>query len=78
MVKEKDDSEILVTYVNVTRQANCKDRHLKLQGIDPARTYRDEETGREYAGDVLMYAGIPMEQFWGDYHSKLIHLVSVN
>ncbi len=78
MVKAKDESEILVTYVNVTRQANCKDRHLKLQGIDPARTYRDEETGREYAGDVLMYAGIPMEQFWGDYHSKLIHLVSVN
>jgi len=78
MVKAKDDSEILVTYVDVTRQANCKDRRLKLQGIDPARTYRDEETGREYAGDVLMYAGIPMEQFWGDYHSKLIHLVSVN
>lgn len=77
MVKAKDDSEILVTYVNVTRLANYKDRFLKLQGLDAGRSYRDEETGRVYAADVLMHAGIPMEQFWGDNNSKLVHLVEI-
>lgn len=77
MVKGQDESEILVTYVNVHRMANMKDRFLKLQGLDIARKYKDEETGMIYSGDTLMYAGIGVDHMWGDYCSKLIHLTEV-
>lgn len=77
MVKAQDESEILITYVNVTRLINVKDRFLFLQGLDPKRKYRNEETGRIYSGDTLMFVGLPVDHMWGDYCSKLIHLTEV-
>lgn len=77
MVKAQDESEILITYVNVTRLINVKDRFLYLQGLDPERRYRDEESGKIYSGDTLMYVGLPVDHMWGDYCSKLIHLTEV-
>lgn len=75
MVKAKDDSEILVTYVNVSRIPNDKSRKIFLQGLNPKAKYKDEETGNIYFGDNLMYAGLCMDPMWGDFNSKLIHLI---
>ncbi len=75
MVKSKDNKEILVTYVNVLRQANVKSRHIKLAGLVPGDIYRDEATGRVYSADVLMYGGLSVEPMWGDFTSTLIHLI---
>ncbi len=75
MVKATDDSEILVTYVNVNRVSNFKDRFLHLQGLKADAVYVDEETKQEYSGDTLMYAGLRVTHLWGDNSSKLIHLV---
>lgn len=77
MVKAKDDSELLVTVVSVLGQVNVKSRHLCLQGLNPLDRFVDEETGFEYTGDMLMYAGLSIAPMWGDYKSKLIHLKKV-
>ena len=77
MVKSKDDKEILVTYVNVVRLANYKSRKLCLQGLDPKKKYKDEETGIVYGADTLMYGGLLVDHMWGDYQSKLIHLTEI-
>ena len=76
MVKSKDDKEILVTYVNVIHKPNIKSRHICLQGLNPELTYVDEETGKEYSGDTLMYAGLSFEQPYGDFNSKIVHLIA--
>lgn len=78
MVKAKDDSEILVTVVNVIKEANYHSRIVKLQGLKEDVVYRDEETGAIYRADTLMYAGIMVERMWGDFKSKLIHLTKIN
>ena len=74
MVKSQDAKEILMTYVSVMRHANVKSVHVKLQGLDASKQYKDEETGKIYGADVLMYAGFPVEPMWGDFRAKLIHL----
>ena len=73
MVKAKDDSEILVTLVSVLNRPNYRPFHVRLQGLDPKKKYKEEESGLIYSGDVLMYAGISVERMWGDFKSKLLH-----
>ena len=76
MVVAKDKSEALVTFVNVHARPNYHSKRISLQGLDPKRDYRLEETGVLYGGDLLMNAGflIPSEQ--GDYRSYLYHFVA--
>jgi alpha-galactosidase len=50
---------------------------VRLRGLDPAARYRDEETGREYHGAVLLGYGLRPELPPGDYASTVIHLVRV-
>lgn len=75
-VVSKDKREALVTWVQVLRRPNYHGRMIKLAGLRPDLKYRDEETGRVYFGDTLMNAGIPVQEMWGDFQSKLIHLVA--
>lgn len=75
MVKSKDDKEILLTYVSVINRANNKPFRVRLQGLDPSKEYRLEETGEVYGADVLMNAGLVMEKLWGDHKSKLYHFI---
>ena len=77
MVKSQDEREILVTFVQVLNHPNFKSRTLCLQGLDPQKTYRDCESGRNYGADTLMYAGLPIPRSWGDFKSTLIHLEEV-
>ncbi len=71
----KDGSEALVTFVQVLNRPNFHSRRVALQGLDLHAQYEVEETGSIYAGDALMYAGLPIENLWGDFKSKLIHLI---
>jgi alpha-galactosidase len=47
---------------------------LRLAALDPAATYRDQDTGATYDGAVLMAAGLPLDLPAGDYASVLVHL----
>ncbi len=75
MVVSKDKTEALATYVCVKRRPNPRSRSLKFLGLDPEKTYRIEGEDRTYLGSTLMNAGIYMEEPWGDYQAKLIHIV---
>ena len=71
----KDKSESLITYVQVIGRPNTHSRILHIPGLDPDRTYMIEGSKRKYHGRTLDKAGIPIEPMWGDYQSKLIHIV---
>ena len=72
-----DRREAVVTHVTALAQPNFKPSPLRLAGLDPALDYRDEETGRVYGGDELMYYGIVPRAPWGDYTATQVHLVAV-
>ena len=74
IVSENGD-ESLITFVQVLGRPNSHSRRIKLQGLRPEKLYREEETGAVYRGDALMYAGLMLENLWGDFRSKLIHLM---
>jgi alpha-galactosidase len=46
---------------------------VRLRGLDPAATYREAESGREYSGVALMAHGIRPALPPGDYASTLLH-----
>ena len=75
-VVSKDKEEALVTFVQVLNRPNCRSRRICLKGLAPEKNYRIEGEDRIYAGDTLLYAGIQIENPWGDFKSKLIHIVS--
>ncbi len=76
-VVSKDQSEVLVTMVEVMRRANFKSRRIRLKGLQPDAVYEREDTKERYTGDVLMYAGVQCPDTWGDYISNLMHFVKV-
>lgn len=78
MVVSKDKGEALVTYIQVVGRPNVHSRKIKLAGLMPGGDYRLEETGMVYGGDLLMNAGMLVENMQGDYQSKLYHFVLDN
>lgn len=74
-VVSKDKSEALVTFVQVINRPNYKSRRITLKGLDPQKNYCLEGEDTVYAGDTLMYAGILIQNPWGDFQSKLLHFV---
>lgn len=74
-VVSKDKSEVLVTFVQVINRPNYKSRRITLKGLDPQKNYCLEGEDTVYAGDTLMYAGILIQNPWGDFQSKLLHFV---
>ena len=77
-VTAKDGRETLVTFVQVLNRPNYHSRRVQLQGLAPEGEYRVEETGAVYGGDALMYAGLPVENLWGDFRSRLYTLTRIN
>ena len=75
MVVAKDKTEALVTYVQVMGRPNSHSRRILLKGLCPEKTYRIEGEERTYRGSTLMNAGILVENLWGDYKGKLIHIL---
>ena len=76
-VVAKDKSEALVTFVQVMGRPNYHSRRIRIPGLDAKKQYRIEGSERVYYGDTLSNAGILMENLWGDFQSKLIHICEV-
>ena len=74
-VVAKDRSEALVTFVQVLSEPNFKSRKIRLKGLEPKASYRLEETGDVYSGDVLMRAGFLVRRDHCDFSSRLFHFV---
>ena len=77
-VTSRDGSETLVTFVQVLNRPNYHSRRICLQGLQAQARYRVEETGEVFGGDTLMYAGLPVENLWGDFRSRLYTLIRIN
>ena len=78
MVASPDGKEALVTYVQVLgRPDNHHSRRIKLSGLCPEAEYRVEGMDGCFGGDALMYAGLPVEDMWGDFRSRLFYLRQV-
>lgn len=76
-IVSKDGSQVLVTFVQVLGRPNYHSRRIRLQGLDPDGLYRVDGSDRCYGGDVLMQAGLPIENPWGDFQSRLMYLTKV-
>lgn len=54
--------------------ATLSNEPLRLAGLDPSATHRDEDTGQVHHGVVLMARGLPVKFFHLDYMSALVRL----
>ena len=76
MFVSPDRKEAVVNLVMTHVRANSRFPHLRLQGLDPERLYRAEETGETLSGAALMFGGYTYTQQNGDYPSVRMHWVS--
>ncbi len=77
MVVSKDQKEALMTFVQVLNRPNFHSRKICLKGLNSGYDYRIEgEDGRTYGGDLLMNAGLLVQNPWGDFQGKLYHLIA--
>ena len=74
-VVRKDKEEALFTYVQVMNRPNYHSRRIFFKGLDPEKLYQIEGEEGTYTGDVLMKAGYLVQNLWGDYKARLIHVV---
>lgn len=73
----KDKSEAFVMSCKVLSMANATDPMIKLKGLDPEADYLDEESGKVYGGDELMYRGVRAQYALEDFASVTMHLKKV-
>ena len=78
-VVSKDQTEALVTFVQVLNRPNYHSRRICLKALDPNKKYEVtiDDTKTVYSGDTLMYAGIQVANPWGDFQAKLIYLKEI-
>ena len=69
-----DQGEALVSVVATHVRANAPFPFVRLQGLDPEKTYLREDTGERLTGAALTQGGISLPQFLGDYPAVQIHL----
>ena len=76
-VVSKDKKEALVTYVQVLNRPNYRSRRIYLKGLEEQASYIIEGMDGVYKGETLMKAGIQLENMWGDFKGKLLHVVAI-
>ncbi len=69
MSVNEEKEHALVSLVRLETHGNDPVSYIKLQGLDPASLYKETVSGRIYAGDALMEAGIPVIHEPGDYRA---------
>ncbi|WP_211746092.1 alpha-galactosidase [Paenibacillus sp. Marseille-Q4541] len=73
-----DGKQAVTGYFRILSKPAAPVRILKFKGLDPAATYRIEETGEIHGGDELMYAGLTLPRMKGDFLSLLFTLNKVD
>jgi len=77
MFVSKDKTEAFVVYVSVLKEPYSPLSRFRLKGLDPERNYRMAEDEFVYGGDELLYAGLPVPQFHGDFASRVYRFRAV-
>lgn len=74
-VQYKRDNQVLVTYVRLLSTIEEIETTLKLKDLDEEASYILTETGQEFSGAELMYAGLTVDMPQGDYLSKQYYFI---
>ncbi len=75
MVAAKDQSEALMTFVQVRGEFNVRSRKVRLEGLDPTAVYLLEGPDEPITGEILMKGGFLVDNLWGDAAGRLYHFV---
>ncbi|WP_039764141.1 alpha-galactosidase [Caldicellulosiruptor sp. F32] len=78
MYVTEDKKEAVVFYVEILRQPNPPIKRLKLDGLDPSKSYLIEGEQKTRFGDELMNIGLMIPQMWGDFNSHMWILKAVD
>jgi alpha-galactosidase len=70
----EDGAEGVVLAWRALARRGRPDPPLRLAGLDPVARYRDEDTGEEHLGAVLVHHGLTEVLPPGDLASRLLHL----
>lgn len=73
-IVSEDGTEVIFTHVQVLARSAYRIPVIRLKGLNPDAVYTDCETGQEYGGDELMYAGIRIPRIRQDFSSTTIVL----
>ncbi len=76
-VVSKDKKEALYTYVQVLNRPNYHSRRIYLRGLAAEKYYAIEGEDGTWSGEQLMNAGLLVQNPFGDFKGKLIHLTEV-
>ena len=75
MFVSPDKKEALVSVVATHVRANGPFPFIRLQGLDPEKAYHREDKKESLTGAALMYGGISLPQFNGDYPAEQVYLI---
>lgn len=73
LIVSPDKTEALLSIVSTHVRANGPFPLVRLQGLDPERIYRREDTDETMTGVALMSGGISFPQFHGDFPAQQIY-----
>ncbi|MBR5712650.1 MAG: alpha-galactosidase [Lachnospiraceae bacterium] len=76
MFVAKDKSEAVFTFVQILNRPSTPSRRILLRGLDPKRSYRNEDTGEVRLGETWMRGGLIVGAF-GDFVSRTMHFTAV-
>ena len=73
-IVSEDGMDVIFTHVQILARSAHRVPVIRLKGLDPDAVYTDCETGQEYGGDELMYAGIRIPRIRQDFSSTTMVL----
>lgn len=73
-IVSEDGMDVIFTHVQILARSAYRVPVIRLKGLDPDAVYIDCETGQEYGGDELMYAGIRIPRIRQDFSSTTMVL----
>ena len=76
-VISEDGGEVLVSAVLLEVHGNMTTNYIRLKGLTENGMYQEQETGKIYAAEALMEAGIPLPVEMGEYRAYQMHFVRV-
>ena len=72
----EDKGEALVNIAAMDVECNVELPFIRLKGLDEEKVYWLEGTDLAVTGAALMYAGLTLDQFKGDYPAVQLHFIS--
>lgn len=76
-IVSKDKKKVFLFACKILAVAQTKNQTIKLQGLDPAKQYRNVAAGTVYGGDLLMHRGIRINYKMCDFATEAIQFEMV-